>query len=579
MAEQPRTQKQIAQKYKDNLDYYRHGHFFRRLKLICFLVAVFGSIGLVFGFRFWGNKEYFNTGPLSQNHARFANNCQECHEGVMPDLSRALRLDQAITDLKEVDLTSVDLDKIKALAASAGESAKGFSAAELKLAAQRNFSPERLSALRALVIKKSSLAGMDRACLKCHDSFKLHQPQAEAIKLRAVHPELPLVHADRCSTCHREHIGHGLMKLPDSQTCASCHADLSELKRTRNTIKITGAQPPTKAENRDLGDRFIRFIMPPETNAQPAVIKSYADGHPPFRYEGIAARDPAQIKYNHQRHEQADIPLVEGRKLDCADCHQVARGSDFYQPVKYQANCAKCHSLQLFPSPELRDLTIPHGEAGQVQTFVLSLTYQMASHFMRNQMPTDQIGPRVTAEKQRLEARYQSYEGLTRRVFFGDQTPGEDRLSPNSNTGEPFTACIKCHMVTQPEGVTVPKVAKVNMADRWIHHGPFTHLPHTHMSCDDCHGAAHKSILTTDVLLPPQKLCAECHRPLLKDKVMQVVDGGVAPAPGTPEMAARQRQEGGVKWECQSCHHFHAEPDAIRLLEAKGSRPIITPAK
>jgi hypothetical protein len=27
MADQPRTQKQVAQKYKDNLDYYRHGHF------------------------------------------------------------------------------------------------------------------------------------------------------------------------------------------------------------------------------------------------------------------------------------------------------------------------------------------------------------------------------------------------------------------------------------------------------------------------------------------------------------------------------------------------------------------------
>ncbi|MEO7319668.1 MAG: hypothetical protein ABIZ56_11820, partial [Chthoniobacteraceae bacterium] len=69
MANQPRTQKQIAQKYKDNLDYYRRGHFLRRLKLILFLLAIFVSIGAVFGFRFWGNKQYFNTGPISQNHA------------------------------------------------------------------------------------------------------------------------------------------------------------------------------------------------------------------------------------------------------------------------------------------------------------------------------------------------------------------------------------------------------------------------------------------------------------------------------------------------------------------------------
>ena len=72
MADQPRTQKQIAQKYKDNLDYYRRGHFLRWLKLGCFFLAVLGSLGAVFGFRFWGDKEYFNTGPISQNHARRA---------------------------------------------------------------------------------------------------------------------------------------------------------------------------------------------------------------------------------------------------------------------------------------------------------------------------------------------------------------------------------------------------------------------------------------------------------------------------------------------------------------------------
>ena len=53
MADQPRTQKQIAQKYKDHLDYYRHGHLLRWLKLLCFVLAILGSIGAVFGFQYW----------------------------------------------------------------------------------------------------------------------------------------------------------------------------------------------------------------------------------------------------------------------------------------------------------------------------------------------------------------------------------------------------------------------------------------------------------------------------------------------------------------------------------------------
>jgi hypothetical protein len=65
----------------------------------------------------------------------------------------------------------------------------------LKAAAERNLSPEKLSALSQAVIKKSSLVAMDRACLRCHEPFKLHQPQTEALALRGVHPELPLVHA------------------------------------------------------------------------------------------------------------------------------------------------------------------------------------------------------------------------------------------------------------------------------------------------------------------------------------------------------------------------------------------------
>ena len=77
--------------------------------------------------------------------------------------------------------------------------------------------------------------------------------------------------------------------------------------------------------------------------------------------------------------------------------------------------------------------------------------------------------------------------------------------------------------------------------------------------------------------MPPQPLCAECHRPLEKGRLLEVVGDGVAPKPGSPEMAEWQRHAGGVKWECQACHHFHASPEAIQLLEAKGTAPPTKP--
>ena len=68
--------------------------------------------------------------------------------------------------------------------------------------------------------------------------------------------------------------------------------------------------------------------MPQDPNAPPAVIKNYADGHPAFQYERKGARDPAQIKFNHQRHEASDVKLNQ-RQLQCTDCHNTDAGGEF----------------------------------------------------------------------------------------------------------------------------------------------------------------------------------------------------------------------------------------------------------
>ena len=574
------TQKQIAEKYKGNLDYFRKGHYYRRLRLILFLVAVVGSIGAVLTFGRWGKEEVFSTGPISANHAKFANDCQACHEGAEPDLLKVPPFNKLVGGFESAKQLS--FDKVKAAAGDVNlpslETLQ-ISAEKMKAAANK----DKLGELVQHGLEVASLSNMDRACLKCHEALDLHQPQATVLALGAAFGKAALVHAGACSSCHREHVGHQPMKLPGSESCEMCHNDSDALQRTRQLLdpvalarlspkaKPAAVQIPPTGANVDVGEGLIRFLAPKKADAKPVVFKSYESGHPPFDYEQEGLRDPAKIKFNHARHEQADVS-ANGRKLECLDCHKPGGNGVFVQPVSYDQHCRSCHSLNLVP--EYPELVIPHGRAEHVMHFLdpstLTVKYRDAL-VARGMNDPALLTETVKQEFETLRQRMVNFETLQERVFLtGDppQTPGNARLTPRTNKGQFFAGCAKCHEVTrEPSGTW--QVSKTNIAERWVHRGPFTHLPHQHMQCTDCHDAR-TSELTSDVLMPKQTLCAECHR---------------APAPGTsgadgfavqraelkpnsPELAAAQRRDGGVRADCQTCHAFHAPPRALEVLQA-----------
>lgn len=554
MAGPNRTQKQIAEKYKGNLDYFRRGHYLRRLRLFAFLIAVVASLAAVFGYRYWGKPELFSTGPISENHARFANDCQVCHEGANPDLVEVLRAKKV--NFTADGVTQIDIDKITK---SAGEAAGKLDAKNLRALAEQG-------------IAYTSLSLMDRSCLKCHEPMGLHQPQSAPLALKSTLKALPVVHAFACSTCHREHIGHQRMKLPTSESCESCHNNADELARTRELLKLPKSNPPTRAENRDLGDGLVRFIPPAKKDA-PHAFKNYADGHPPFGYEAPNLRDPAHLKYNHWRHEQGDIPQLNGHQLRCADCHQPGGNGVRYQPVDFEKHCYSCHSLHI--DPDLPEVRIPHGDPEKVRDFLRpdSLTLHFAEAFRaRGVSDRLELGTKIKAEFDHLADRgMTTAEELERRVFFvGDPPVENERNTPKSNRTPFFASCAKCHDLERTGGV--PRVMPTNMAQQWVQRGPFTHVPHAHMQCTDCHGAAKTSKLTSDILMPPQKLCAECHRPLDKKQLEHAQDTLKLRAelkPGSSDLAEAQRRAGGVKEDCQSCHVFHAPPAATIFLQTQ----------
>ena len=484
-----RTQKQAALKYKGNLDYFRKPHAFRTLRLACFVLAVVGSLAAVLGFRYYGGKKQLTfscTGPLSFKHARFADRCEVCHENAQPDLLQALKFDDAAKHLD--GLKNVTGEDVKANAEWVRASLR-----RVQLA------PQRLRQDAAEIARKSaSLARLDQACIRCHAPQSLHQPQAVALKLRKVYGQVAIVHANSCSSCHREHQGPEPMKEPPANNCVSCHGNKAQLLADFKLVPPRGKTLPQTGiiDDQLLGDGVRQFFPPRPASYQPVVFKSFADGHPDFGYEQPGARDFAKIKYNHQRHERADV-VLDGRKLDCADCHKPGEGGIYMQPIRYQDHCARCHSLQL--DPELSDLLIPHRDADKVYAWLGSKSSQYLEYFTKhNPGVTDFAAKRDFVEKHlySLMDHFKSDRALELAVFLNGDPPISDRLMGKSNTAQSLPSCKKCH-----EGVQETPDLSHNLQgwsqdqhgmERWLLRGLIYACAATwvHIVRIDCHAQA-----------------------------------------------------------------------------------------
>ena len=561
-----RTQKQIAEKYKGNLAYYRHGHYFRRLRGLLFVLSVVGSIAAVLTFRDWGKPSYFSTGPISAGHAGFANDCRQCHEGVEPDVAKKLGLDEIVEKLRAGGLPSL---------AHLGQRMKDAPAKMAEQATQENLLNFAESTLQLTTLNR-----MDKACTKCHDPQRLHQPQAGALAMRGITREMPLVHSGSCAQCHREHLTHGRMASPDSRSCESCHNDVNRLTRSLNLVQFDQAAEPPKPANIVLPDGLRHFVVPrPEVHRFP-VFRSFADGHPAFDYEQPGARDPTAIKFNHKRHGQPDIPKIDGRELSCVDCHKPTGDGAHFARITYQAQCARCHSLHI--EPDMPEITMPHGDPSYVRAYVQNLPSHYANYAVKTKGITDrvQLGNFLKMQSDQLKERgLSTVEELEKRIFYtGDPPPNVATPVMKRGKGVFFPGCAKCHELTPPQPAAgrmppLPRITPFQPADRWLNRGPFTHAKHTHQSCMECHNdptltvePATGSLLTSDILLPRQAICAQCHRPAAEKSPPLVIDG-LDPRAAQRALAEKQRRDGGVPGDCQVCHKFHAGPEAAEFAK------------
>ena len=468
-----RTQKQIAERYKGNLGYYKKRHPWRIARWCASFFAVVGGIVAMILFQRHGSEQFFSSGKISANHAAFAHDCVKCHD------KGAVLGDQ------------VTLAKFQSVLKDRFQNGVDFGA-------------------------------IDRKCEQCHKQHTLHQPS--------------VVENRSCSVCHQEHLGPGRMKSVADFQCASCHNN----KEIMEASAQKGSQlPATSFRLRSYPIRQVVFEMPRPAQGYTQVFSSFADDHPEFQLIREKARDPNILRFNHQRHFAADIPPVDGKKLDCNYCHKTDFEGRFYQRISFVANCQACHAL-LFDknNPQLR---LPHGDVGLVRTFLRTLPAQYGDYARLKQGKTNETDVQTFVAQQirQLRDQFRTAEELENAVFFTTD-PYRPQRDMSANVRANFAGCAFCHEVKAIANAA-PAVTKPVLVDRWMPQARFNHAKHEvdpntreTLDCTRCHRAK-ASRESSDVLMPAKADCVVCHS-----------------------------QKGKVVSECITCHKYHAPPQMAR---------------
>jgi len=458
MATPGRTQKQIAERYKGNLGYYKRKHPWRVARFIASFVALAGGIAgiIVYQkliFQRQASEEFFSSGKISSHHAKFEQDCAQCH-----DRNAAMG-----NDLTLAKFRSVIKDRFH----------RGI-----------------------------DFSAIDHKCQECHEK----NPPFGTVKKYDLH-EPNVVDNRSCSVCHQEHLGPDSMKRVADLQCASCHNDRAIMEAS---AKKGATISPDVFHLRPPAPQQIVFDLPRPPGGYTHVFRSFADDHPEFQLIRQKERDRDVLRFNHQRHFASDIPPVNGRKLDCDYCHKPEPNGRFYQRVSFAANCQACHALQFDKNnPQLH---LPHGDVNLVRTFLRTLPAQYAT-FARSQNEktarSNDVKTFVAQQINQLRAQFGTDDEVERAVFFETDPYKPQRQAPAMHRAN-FAGCAFCHEVKT--GKTGPVVTPPILVDRWMPQANFNHAKHASVKCDDCHHAS-QSRETAEVLMPAKANCVTCHSP------------------------------------------------------------------
>ena len=463
MATPARTQKQIAERYKGNLGYYKRKHPWRVARFCASFLALAGGAAGIFVyqkliFQERVSEEFFNSGKISSNHAEYASKCAACHDKTAA-FGHEITLAKFKTIVNDrfhrgIDFTSIDL-----------------------------------------------------RCQKCHEENPRFEQERKKYDLH----ELNVVENRSCSVCHQEHLGPGRMERVADWQCASCHNNRGVMEASAE--KGRRISPALFHPRPHPAQQVVRELRRP-AQGYTEVFASFDEKHPEFQLVREKARDPDVLRFNHQRHFAADIPQVNKQKLDCNSCHQPDPEGRFYLRISFAANCQACHALQFDKNnPQLH---IPHGDVNLVRTFLRTLEAQYAAfaYTRKEKNRSGDVKTFAAQQMNQLRAQFGTDDQVERAVFF-EKDPYKPQREMPARTRANFAGCAFCHDV-KLDATATPVITPSILVDRWMPQARFNHAKHVSVRCVECHRDARESHETSDVLMPAKASCVVCHSPKTK---------------------------------------------------------------
>ncbi|MCR9180150.1 MAG: cytochrome c3 family protein [Erythrobacteraceae bacterium] len=369
----------------------------------------------------------------------------------------------------------------------------------------------------------------DETCLTCHEELGDH---ARKPRLAAGMPPLSTGDALQwqiaetlgkegplgCVSCHSEHEGPLRQKPASEAFCSDCH-DALDTRLTDTAL----------ADAHDFGKEHPQF--------RPAFYASFGAAKPVRASLDSKPVERSGLKFPHDVHMDARggaarmaLSLPDyGQPLECKDCHTLTADKVSFKEVRMEDACESCHSL-------VSDRTTGGGFSKLRHGDVKDLAQDLARI---NSGPRPALAPRRPRPGQFAQGgAYAAEFGRPVRSFIG-----------LSNALSQGGICTECHLPTVKQGR--PDLMPVNLPDRFLTSGYFSHEAHKKEECTDCH-AADTSKAATDLLIPDLKSCRDCHLGATAVKTKTIVPSS-----------------------CAMCHSYHVPSGQ---WSSEGKEPHYSPA-
>lgn len=319
-------------------------------------------------------------------------------------------------------------------------------------------------------------------CEKCHDQFKSVRNDA-CLKCHEtrMHSEFEM-RTPRCAECHVEHRGVHAFLTMSNTSCVDCHQHL-----------LTKRSPPT---------------IQPE-------IPTFA-AHPPFVALREGQTDRAAVRFNHHIHLTSD-KIAKADTLHCASCHKPNGAGTLMRPIRFEPHCKRCHKQEVQgPTGSIEAL---HKTPDVVRADVIAQLSVIGIRdaegiFAPPQRPLPGVRSQPIDDSRTLREYQQRWLGKLEDALYKPlrEPPPAAPDAPRQGLLESNKYCFLCHIQGDDSaGSQIAAIKETHIPKRWLLRSEFSHRKHELVACQECHGAAEKSELTTDINLPKKERCVQCH--------------------------------------------------------------------